>query len=77
MTGAELLQRWIEQQRATPPAPGARFSLVQLAKDLGVSKTAVHAWRAGLQKPSDEHAEALERLTKNAVPAVAWRTETT
>jgi DNA-binding transcriptional regulator YdaS (Cro superfamily) len=75
LTGAELLSRWIETQRATPPAPGTRFSIVQLARDLGVSKTTMHAWRSGLQNPTEEHALALARATKNAVPADSWRTE--
>ncbi len=75
-TGADLLNQWIAGMRLHPPAPGTRFSLLALARELGVARQNLNAWRRGEQCPTDEHAKKLAALTKNAVPSSSWHVET-
>lgn len=72
MTGAELLNAWIDAQRADASGP-RRFSTVALADTLEVSRETLNSWRRGDAKPNAENAEALARITNNAVPTKAWR----
>jgi DNA-binding transcriptional regulator YdaS (Cro superfamily) len=61
--GAGLLTDWLARVGRTQ---------VDLAPAIGVSVQLVRQWASGANRPSHEHARALELLTGGDVPHTAW-----
>lgn len=73
MTGAQLLERWIAKQREG--VGYLRFTVTGFAAELEVSRDTVNCWVRGEKTPTEANAKKLAAITKNAVPAKAWRVE--
>ena len=63
----KLLKEW---RKATGTSQAA------CAKLVGVSQPSLNMWETGLRMPQIEHAFRLQEVTHGAVPAEAWRTNT-
>lgn len=44
----------------------------ELAETIGVTRAAVSKWASGGARPSENHAEEIDKLSQGAVPATIW-----
>ena len=53
------------------------YSVIEIARQCGVSRSAVYKWTCGFSAPTVQHLAVLHRLSHGAVQAWMWTAEAT